>query len=847
MQGTKESAFTAANLPENTLLVTFSKASGPVCSEALVAFLEERSIPERILTDAVRDMPEGAWPLFLGDEVLLSNTVRFSSDSGIMFLRITSRNDLCRFLDTCYSGDRMLLADLNGRVMASSSSFSPGTGAERISDILDPSSRMALQSALEDGASGEEISRFTVRELETDRHYVLEPTVLDCPGNPVLIRLSDPSMYIDGTDRDSEASFEQLFMGIPVPVVMFDENGAITLANPSARSFFRDILGREAESSLFFECLKEADRTDALAVLERTSADRTAIPVHFSAELSSVAGRAIPSSVTAIRLPGTGETVASILPSPSAGQGDGSGQTLNALLAMLESRPRDEDLFRWVLELVRTGTGARGASCRLEGRIITVGDVPFDDDGMSSITSIETSNVDADGSVSLTVPVKHRYGLLNLRLFGLNSAELQPQQRLVLKLAPVFIDYSYGIDSVNRVMRTFSSIRDFWVLLSEQSGGLESMLERIADISHSDSVLLSALREGDSVLVPISGFGYAVDLPVLPLEDDTVASWAYTHNELTYMADSRRDSRFETVYPGAGSELAIPLLRDGRPAATLTASSRHQGSYTKPLPSLMNMMGTMISLWLYGGGGVSDHRREAERVRDGMEKSKIDSLLLSLAQRLRSPLAALSANVELLANGSFGTLDSEQDESLRSMHRSIDDLTTQCERLLTFMRLELQDDTGESSWARPSELVSSLLQRLQDRGRQKDVTVIAELPDEPFTACYDSARMDQIVSNLVDNAIAYNCPGGEVRIIIGLDGEVWTLEVSDTGRGISPSELPYIFDGFHSRQSSGMPGKGLGIGLAIVKRFTELQGGVISVWSSEDTGSRFVLRFPLSG
>jgi hypothetical protein len=847
MQGAKESAFTAVNFPENTLLVTFSKISGAVCSKMLAAFLEEKSIPESTLTDAVWNMPEGAWPLFLGEEMLLSNTLRFADDSGVIFLRITTRDDLCLFLDTCYRGDRMLMTDLSGRVVASSSSYVPGTRAERMSDVLEPSSRMALQSALEDGASGDEICRFTGMELETGRQYIVEPIVLNCPGNPVLIRLSDPSMCIDHADGDSEGLFEKLFAVIPVPAVTFDENGVITLANSSARVFFKESLGRDAESSLFLECLTKDSRAEAVSILDRASTAGTVTPVHFRAALSSTDGRIFSSEVTAVRLPGSGETAASILLSPSCGKDDGSALDTSALLAMLETRPRDEDLFRWVLELVRTGTGARGASCRLEGRIVTVGDVPLWDDSMGSIVSVETSSIEEDGSFCMTVPVRHRYGLLNLRLHGLNSTELQPQQRLVLKLAPVFIDYSYGIDSVNRVMRTFSSISDFWTLLSEQSGGVESMLERMADISRSDSILLSVLKEGESALVPISGYGYAADLPILSLEDDTVASWAYTHNELTYMADSGRDSRFVTVYPGAGSELAIPLLRGGRPAATLTASSRHQGGYTKPLPSLMNMMGTMISLWLYGGGGDADLGLGADRVNDGMEKTEIDSLLLSLSQRLRSPLAALSANVELLCGGSMGILDPEQFDSLQSMHRSIADLTTQCERLMTFMRLELQDDAGESSWARPSELVSSLLPGLKERGRQKDVTVTAELPDEPFTACFDSTRMEQIVSNLIDNAIAYNRPGGKVQVIVGLDNDVWTLEVSDTGQGIRSSELPCIFDGFHSRQSSGEPGEGLGIGLAIVKRFTELQGGVISVWSSENVGSRFILRFPLSG
>jgi signal transduction histidine kinase len=262
----------------------------------------------------------------------------------------------------------------------------------------------------------------------------------------------------------------------------------------------------------------------------------------------------------------------------------------------------------------------------------------------------------------------------------------------------------------------------------------------------------------------------------------------------------------------------------------------------------MSMMGTVISLWLYGGrSGTTGQGMSRGTADGGMEKARIDSLLLTLSRRLGSPLTALSANIRFLAGDREQPPDAELAGCLESMGRSVEDLESQCQRLLTFMRLELQDDTGESSWAHPAELISSLLPRMVERGRQRDVTVRADLPGEPFLACYDPAFMEQIVTNLVENAISFNRPGGEVSITVGTDGGVWTLEVADTGRGIDSVDLPHVFDGFHAQKQSGAAGDGLGIGLAIVKRLTELQGGVISVWSKQDSGSRFILRFPLSG
>jgi signal transduction histidine kinase len=230
-----------------------------------------------------------------------------------------------------------------------------------------------------------------------------------------------------------------------------------------------------------------------------------------------------------------------------------------------------------------------------------------------------------------------------------------------------------------------------------------------------------------------------------------------------------------------------------------------------------------------------------------MDRARTYSLLMALSQRLRSPLAAMAANIELLGSEGAGGLSREQRECVESMTRSLDDLRDQCERLLTFMRLELHEETGEPIWADPAGLVASMLPGLKKRAERRNVSLKTDMPAEPFLACFDPSCMEQIVANLVDNAVTFNVPGGEVLLRISLEGDIWTLEVSDTGRGIPPSELPGIFDGF--RSGSGVPGHGtgLGIGLAIVKRFTELLGGIVSVWSSEKSGSRFVLRFPLSG
>ena len=163
------------------------------------------------------------------------------------------------------------------------------------------------------------------------------------------------------------------------------------------------------------------------------------------------------------------------------------------------------------------------------------------------------------------------------------------------------------------------------------------------------------------------------------------------------------------------------------------------------------------------------------------------------------------------------------------------------------MKIDLSENILESSWARPSDVVSSLLPVLSEKGKNLGVTVTAELPSEPFTASFDRSRLEQVIINLTNNAIQHNHPGGSAKIEVKLESSnFWILEVSNSGEVISPEDLPYVFDRFYTGNNSGEYNAGLGIGLAIVKSFTQQMGGTVSVRSRKGLGTWFTVRLPLS-
>jgi CheY-like chemotaxis protein len=110
----------------------------------------------------------------------------------------------------------------------------------------------------------------------------------------------------------------------------------------------------------------------------------------------------------------------------------------------------------------------------------------------------------------------------------------------------------------------------------------------------------------------------------------------------------------------------------------------------------------------------------------------------------------------------------------------------------------------------------------------------------------DGARVQQIASNLIANAVKFTPPGGQIGVhLMARDGEA-LLEVEDTGDGIAPEDLPVIFESFRQGNTSRRRG-GLGVGLDLVKRLTELHGGSVEVFSEGlGYGARFQVRLPLA-
>ncbi|MGB8860983.1 MAG: ATP-binding protein, partial [Ilumatobacteraceae bacterium] len=216
-------------------------------------------------------------------------------------------------------------------------------------------------------------------------------------------------------------------------------------------------------------------------------------------------------------------------------------------------------------------------------------------------------------------------------------------------------------------------------------------------------------------------------------------------------------------------------------------------------------------------------------------------LIATVSHELRNPLHAMSGLAELLATSSG--LGDDASSLANTLQRQIEGLTTVIDDLLDSSRLGV----GAVSLAVQPVLVRPLVEdvvALAGLGaRDKPVAVLAHVSDDvPVCVSGDTARMRQVLGNLVGNAVKFTDAGEVTLYVVATDGGL-CFEIVDTGHGIEPAELAAVFQPFTTGSNAG-EGSGAGLGLTIVRQLVELMSGTIHAVSELGVGSTFTVTLP---
>ncbi len=215
--------------------------------------------------------------------------------------------------------------------------------------------------------------------------------------------------------------------------------------------------------------------------------------------------------------------------------------------------------------------------------------------------------------------------------------------------------------------------------------------------------------------------------------------------------------------------------------------------------------------------------------------------LADVSHELRTPLTVIKGNLSLMRR-----MKEVDEESMASISEEVDRLT----RLVGDLLLLAQAESGRLPLQLgPVELDGLLLdvvQQIQPLAGERRL-VVSEIDEVEITGDRDKLR--QVLLNLIGNAIQYTPAGSKVFLRLSKDATSGHIEISDTGPGISPEDLPHIFERFYrgERSRKRSPGTGFGLGLSIAYWIVKNHNGTIDVKSQEGSGTTFIIRLPLMG
>ncbi|RPI27506.1 MAG: sensor histidine kinase [Chloroflexota bacterium] len=219
-------------------------------------------------------------------------------------------------------------------------------------------------------------------------------------------------------------------------------------------------------------------------------------------------------------------------------------------------------------------------------------------------------------------------------------------------------------------------------------------------------------------------------------------------------------------------------------------------------------------------------------------------LIAWVSHDLQTPLASIRVMVEALADGMVDDPETAQ-RYLRTIEREIQGLSILIDDLFQMAQIDAGGLSLDRQMNSLSDLVSDTLEAFSEQASQRQVELFGKVDPDVDPVWMDSQRVGRVLDNLVANALRHTPPGGKVQVLVSRQGDVAQVDVSDSGPGIAPADLPNVFERFYrGEKSRSRQTGGAGLGLAIARGIVEAHGGQISVESTPGQGANFCFILP---
>jgi len=406
--------------------------------------------------------------------------------------------------------------------------------------------------------------------------------------------------------------------------------------------------------------------------------------------------------------------------------------------------------------------------------------------------------------------------------------------------------------SVSEQLRALTSLQNLSLKLSATltlEETLDAIVEAAMVICRADRAAISYINEsGELRLLKQRGLSeeYVRERQLTRL-DPTLSGMMTTRLPLI-IEDVDEFANTSPNYPvwkkeGIASIVTLPLVSEGNVFGVIGAGSLSVRRYSKTETDAMAILATQAGAAVINAR-LLDQLREANKAKD--------EFFSTLSHELRTPLTPILGWTHLLKP--FAGHDPVLAQGIDTIERNAKQLSELIKDLLDLTRIISNKIELEREPTDLAALVKTAVAQMLPQAESRGISVEISLPDEPIISALDPMRVQQIISNLLGNAVKFTPEGGRASVVLKRDGggpgvpAGVVIEVIDTGMGIRPEFLPFIFERF-TQAHEGIDRRfgGLGLGLAITRAIVELHGGrIIAHSDGPGLGSRFTVKLPIT-
>jgi signal transduction histidine kinase len=287
---------------------------------------------------------------------------------------------------------------------------------------------------------------------------------------------------------------------------------------------------------------------------------------------------------------------------------------------------------------------------------------------------------------------------------------------------------------------------------------------------------------------------------------------------------------------GIRSVLCVPLIvRE----TTIGVLRLYTGEIHRFTDEEIEFLSTLASQGAVAIGNARTYQRLEE-----LEQAKSD-FVFTVAHELKAPVAAIQSILRVLLEGYAGEIFQKQKELIDRAERRLIALQSLIRDLLALGALKGALPETKKTDVILNGIVNRVVDAVRPEVEGKGLTLKVEIPEALVTVKANDDDLERLLSNLLENAVKYTPPKGEVHLQLSLNGDAARIVVSDTGIGIAPESMPRIFEEFYRGKNAKELGhEGTGLGLSLVKHIVDRYHGEIAVESKLQQGSTFTVNLP---